>query len=215
MTVEEYNKLTARIVSEETEQIHLMVWCRYMESKFPELETIYHIPNEGKRSHIAGSKQKSMGLKSGMPDLCLPVPRGEYSSLYIEMKKIGGKPTAEQLDRLELLEQYGNAVAICEGAEQAEKVLTAYCSRDSDTLNTLLLKSARDDFAKLRTPKRKKRKEIVFPIKSIILLAILQLTVMFVEISGTGTITGRSMIAPLICLITAAYTEMRVNLSDE
>lgn len=120
MTPEEYNKIAARAVSEETEQIHLMVWCRYMESKFPELETIYHIVNEGKRTAVTGGKLKEMGLRKGMPDVHLPVSKCAFSSLYIEMKKIGGKPTAEQVDRLEMLERYGNAVAICEGAEAAE-----------------------------------------------------------------------------------------------
>lgn len=210
MTPEEYNKIAARAVSEETEQIHLMVWCRYMENQFPELETIYHIVNEGKRTAITGGKLKEMGLRKGMPDVHLPVSRCAFSSLYIEMKKIGGKPTAEQVDRLEILERYGNAVAICEGAEAAEKVLTAYCSNDYDTLNRLTLSSDRGDFEKLRTPKRSVKKKLsVSPVW--LILAVLQLTVMFAEILSFGTITGRSMMIPLATAITAFYTEMRLN----
>lgn len=210
MTPEEYNKIAARAVSEETEQIHLMIWCRFMQTKFPELETIYHIVNEGKRTISTGGKLKEMGLRKGMPDLHLPVSRCAYPSLYIEMKKIGGKPTAEQIDCLELLERYGNAVAICEGAEQAEKVLTAYCSNDIDTLKRLTLSSERGDFAKLRTPKRDvKKKRSVSPIW--LILAILQLTVTFTEILAFGTITGRSMMIPFAVAITAFYTEMRLN----
>ena len=210
MTPEEYNKIAARAVSEETEQIHLMIWCRFMQTKFPELETIYHIVNEGKRTISTGDKLKEMGLRKGMPDLHLPVSRCACPSLYIEMKKIGGKPTAEQIDCLELLERYGNAVAICEGAEQAEKVLTAYCSNDIDTLKRLTLSSERGDFEKLRTPKRGAKKKLsVSPVW--LILAVLQLTVMFAEILAFGTITGRSMMIPLAVAITAFYTEMRLN----
>ncbi|MGN1105911.1 MAG: VRR-NUC domain-containing protein [Huintestinicola sp.] len=210
MTPEEYNKIAARAVSEETEQIHLMIWCRFMQTKFPELETIYHIVNEGKRTTVTGGKLKEMGLRKGMPDLHLPVSRCTCPSLYIEMKKIGGKPTAEQIDCLELLERYGNAVAICEGAEQAEKVLTAYCSNDIDTLKHLTLSSERGDFEKFRTPKRgAKKKRSVSPVW--LILAVLQLTVMVAEILTFGTITGRSMMIPLAVVITALYTEMRLD----
>lgn len=211
MTPEEYNKIAARAVSEETEQIHLMVWCRYMESKFPELETIYHIVNEGKRTAVTGGKLKEMGLRKGMPDVHLPVSHCAFASLYIEMKKIGGKPTAEQIDRLEVLERWGNAVAICEGAEQAEKVLTAYCSNDYKTLDGLILKSDRGDFARLRVPKRKatQKKRKISPMYMV--LAVLQLTVMTAELLSFGTITGRSMMIPLAVLLTAAYTEIRLN----
>ena len=209
MTPEEYKKIAARAVSEETEQIHLMVWCRYMESKFPELETIYHIVNEGKRTAVTGGKLKEMGLRKGMPDVHLPVSRCAFSSLYIEMKKVGGKPTAEQVDRLEMLERYGNAVAICEGAEAAENVLTAYCSNDYDTLNKLILKSDRGDFGCLRAPKRKapqKKRLSPFAVS-----VILQLTVMLTEIILFGTITGRSLMIPLAVLLTAAFTEIRLK----
>ena len=213
MTPEEYNKIAARAVSEETEQIHLMVWCRFMESKFPELETIYHIVNEGKRTISMGSRLKEMGLRKGMPDLCLPVPKCTYCSLYIEMKRMGGKPTPEQINRLELLDRYGNAVAICEGAEQAQKVITAYCSNDFDELNKLTLHSDRGDFDKLRTPKRNtKKKHSISPVW--LIMAILQLTVMFFEVLTFGTITGRSMLIPLVMLLTAAYTEIRVNFRE-
>ena len=40
---------------------------------------------------------KTMGVKKGVPDLCLPVPRGTCHGLYIEMKALDGKPEADQL----------------------------------------------------------------------------------------------------------------------
>lgn len=208
MTPEEYKKIAARAVSEETEQIHLMIWCRYMETRFPELETIYHIPNEGKRSAMGGGKLKEMGLREGMPDLCLPISRCAFATLYIEMKKIGGKPTEKQIDKLEMLERYGNAVAICEGAEQAEKVIEAYCANDLEQLKKYILQKDFGDFEKLRGKLPKKKKK---GISNVMLAAILQLAVTAAEISAYGTITGRSLILPLALLITWFITGMRIG----
>jgi hypothetical protein len=52
----------------------------------PELALIYSIPNAGKRSRIHGGLMKATGLKSGVPDLCCPLPRGGYNGLYVELK---------------------------------------------------------------------------------------------------------------------------------
>ena len=34
-----------------------------------------------------GGRLRAEGLKSGVPDLCLPSAHGEYHGLYIEMKR--------------------------------------------------------------------------------------------------------------------------------
>lgn len=57
--------------SETTEQIALFNWAKRTESILPELALMYHVPNEGKRSN--GGILKAAGLKSGVPDICLPV----------------------------------------------------------------------------------------------------------------------------------------------
>ena len=54
MTLEQYKAATAP--SEDVEQMHLISWCRWAESKWPELAAIYHIPNEGKRSKAEGGR---------------------------------------------------------------------------------------------------------------------------------------------------------------
>ena len=62
-------------LSETEEQQYLFEWARLAACKWPELALLYHIPNEGKRTAITGARLKSMGLKSGVPDVCLPVAR--------------------------------------------------------------------------------------------------------------------------------------------
>ena len=51
--------------NEENEQIALFQWAEFAAVRYPELELMYHVPNEGKRSVRTGSRLKKAGLKSG------------------------------------------------------------------------------------------------------------------------------------------------------
>lgn len=120
-----YNK-----TSEESEQIALFRWAEFAMNQYPELELMYHIPNEGKRSKITGARLKAAGLKSGVPDICLPVTRGGYIGLYIEMKAGKNKPTDNQEKWLNALTREGNFTAVCYGWEQAKEVIEKYLSME-------------------------------------------------------------------------------------
>lgn len=87
---------------------------------------MYHIPNEGKRSMISGAVLKSMGLKRGVPDICLPVPRGGYGALYIEMKSENGVLSQDQKKFINSLRQAGNAVKVCRSWYDAMNVIVRY-----------------------------------------------------------------------------------------
>ena len=66
-------------------------------------------------------------MKSGVPDLCLPVPRGAYHGLYIEMKRLRGNTTTEdQDDWLEFLTRQGYLAVVCRGWEAASKIILGY-----------------------------------------------------------------------------------------
>lgn len=83
--------------TEEQEQIALMNWARMQENVYPELTMLFHIPNGGKRSKAEAARFKAAGVKSGVPDLFLPIPRGKYHGLFIEMKMKPNKTTQNQL----------------------------------------------------------------------------------------------------------------------
>ena len=54
-----------------------------------------------------------LGVKKGTPDLCLPIPRHGFGSLYIEMKKPkDGALSKDQMHRIRMLSEVGNAVAV-------------------------------------------------------------------------------------------------------
>lgn len=97
--------------------------------KWPELELLYHVPNEGKRSYKTAARLKAEGLKSGVPDICLPVPRGGYHGLYIELKRVkNSRVTQDQLDWIEALIAQGYVAAVCRGCDEAIELITRYLS---------------------------------------------------------------------------------------
>ncbi len=110
--------------SETTEQINLFNWAKRTESIVPELALLHHIPNEGKRNN--GSILKAAGLKSGVPDISLPVPMGPFHGLYIELKFGKNKTTKAQEDFMELLKQQNFKTAVCYGAEEARDEILDY-----------------------------------------------------------------------------------------
>ena len=106
--------------TELTEQQAVMEWAERSSGKYPCLDMLYHIPNEGKRTIVNGANLRKAGLKKGVPDLCLPVARGGYHHLYIEMKKDKRcKPTADQIKWVYALKAEGSYARVCYSFEEA------------------------------------------------------------------------------------------------
>ena len=111
---------------ESQEQQALFTWAEYAKGLHPELGMLYHIPNGGKRDKLEAARLKLEGVKAGVPDLCLPVARGGYHGLYIELKAGKNKATPLQRRWITALEQEGYAAAVCTGWEQAAATLIDY-----------------------------------------------------------------------------------------
>ena len=84
--------------SEDTEQMSVMDWARWNQNAHPELELLHHCPNGGSRNKAEAVKLKQMGVKAGIPDLCLPVPMGMYNGLYIENCASHSRYFSDELD---------------------------------------------------------------------------------------------------------------------
>jgi len=78
-----------------------------LEPRYPEVALLYAIPNGGHRHISVAAKLKAEGVKRGVPDLCLPVARGGYFGLYLEMKAEGGRVRPEQTGWLIALHEQG------------------------------------------------------------------------------------------------------------
>ena len=112
--------------SEYDECAAFMEWCDLHWRKYPGLHLLYHIPNGEWRDYQTGVKLKKMGVKRSIPDYHLPVSRHSYHSLYIEMKRIGEKPTRDQNARHEQLRAEGHWVEVAEGWEAAVATVQWY-----------------------------------------------------------------------------------------
>lgn len=123
---------------ETAEQAAVFEWAEWQVGKFPELKLMYHVPNEGKRSAVTGARLRREGMKKGVSDICLPVPRGEFHGLYIELKAKGGKPTKEQIAFLDGITEQGYFGCICYGAETAEKTILSYLKLPKYDLKKLI-----------------------------------------------------------------------------
>ena len=109
--------------SEDAEQEAVVEYCDLLHIP------IVHIPNEGKRSLSYAARMKRMGLRSGFPDLLVPLARGGYHGLFIEMKYGKNKTTKEQKEWLERLSAEGYACAVCYNAAEAIKTIENYNRR--------------------------------------------------------------------------------------
>lgn len=125
------------IPTESEEQQALFQWAKYKEGQYPEIKLMHHIPNEGKRTISAGAKLKREGLVSGVPDICLSVPKGKYHSLYIELKRVKySKVSKEQEEYIKMLNMYDNFAIICYGWEEAAKVIEWYLKGATGQIHT-------------------------------------------------------------------------------
>lgn len=111
---------------EDTEQMGVIDWANWNIGRFPELRLLFHVPNGGKRNASEAARFKAMGVKAGVPDLCLPVPRDGFAGLYIEMKYGKNRTTDAQNSWITDLRQQGYKVVICYGGESAVKELESY-----------------------------------------------------------------------------------------
>ena len=121
--------MAERFSPESSEQVSLFEWCEYSLGKYPQLSLLFHVPNGGFRSAATAGRMKAEGVKAGVPDLCLPVARGGYHGLFIEMKAGKNKPTELQKKWLTDLQEQGYLAAVCYGWEEAARLLTDYLEK--------------------------------------------------------------------------------------
>lgn len=111
-------------MSEHQEQVAVVEW---FDLQYPDLRgRLFAVPNGGHRHPAVGAKLKAEGVRSGVPDLWLPVPRHGFSGLVIELKAGRGRVTPEQDDWLNFLAGHGFAALLCRGSEAAIRTIRDY-----------------------------------------------------------------------------------------
>ncbi len=113
--------------TENAEQAALFQWAELASGAHPELRLLHAIPNGGLRDARTAVTLKRTGVKSGVPDICLPVPKGGHGALYIELKRQkGGVLSANQKVWLDRLNQAGNRAVVCKGWDEAREAIEQY-----------------------------------------------------------------------------------------
>jgi len=124
---------------EADEQRNLFAWAQMMTRKHPELELLNASMNgawipgaktkaeRGRKFGIIKMLKKMGCLRSGYPDVFLPVAREDYHGLYIELKRrSGGKVSADQQWWADKLKDQSYCVAVARGAEEAKRIILTY-----------------------------------------------------------------------------------------
>lgn len=115
-----------RLDDEGGHQEALFWWAEYQIGRMPELEYLHHVPNGGKRDKATAAALKRQGVKAGVPDIHLPVARGGYHGLYIELKAGKNTTTKKQEQWLSFLGQQGYYTAVCYGWQIAAELIEKY-----------------------------------------------------------------------------------------
>ena len=127
-----YTPLTVPL--EDAEQRIIFQWAAMETAARPELGLLYAIPNGGTRAIKTAIALKAQGVKSGVPDMCLPVARGGYHGLYIELKRQkGGTVSETQKSWITALNTQGYKAIICHGAEEAIGTIKEYLWEHTST----------------------------------------------------------------------------------
>lgn len=128
---EQWTPVAARaqmpVPTESAEQQALMQWVGMNSGRLPGVELLFHIPNGGSRGKAEAGRFKAEGVRSGVPDLFLPVPRGKFHGLFIEMKRRrGGRLSVVQKMWINSLIAQGYQAVVCYGWEHAAAQIEVY-----------------------------------------------------------------------------------------
>lgn len=111
---------------EAAEQENVIKWARDNEKTYPFLWMLHSSLNGVRLSKMQAGKAKASGMLSGVPDLFLPVPRGCFFGLYIEMKSATGRIMPSQSRYLKTVSDFGYSAVVCYSANEAIKTIENY-----------------------------------------------------------------------------------------
>ena len=120
--------------TEHDEQVKVFTWARAFQEREPLLQLLFAVPNGGARHPAVAAKLKAEGVRAGVPDVLLPVARGDgehsYIGLAIEMKVGRNRPTPEQRWWLERLAEQGWRCVVCYSAAEAIAEVERYLAEE-------------------------------------------------------------------------------------
>lgn len=114
-------------------QSALFSWARLAANVYPGLDLLSCSLNGVKLTAAQAGKAKAAGMLKGEFDIKLPVARGGYHGLIIEMKVGHNQPTPEQIWYGKRMVEEGWKALVCWDWEAAKEEIISYLSSGSKT----------------------------------------------------------------------------------
>lgn len=115
------------------EQARLMLWLKGEANRGtavgPAHANTYAVPNGGSRHGLEAAKMKQQGVRSGVSDLVVALPRGGYHGLYLELKATPPRDAElaeSQREWLAKMQACGYCAKLARGIEEAQAVIREY-----------------------------------------------------------------------------------------
>lgn len=116
-------------ISEESIQKSVIEWINFQ----PKLRNfVIHIPNEGKRSSRYGKSLKDMGMRPGVSDLFIAMPRHGYYGAWIELKSKNGVLKAAQKNFMIDMMSKNYFATTCHSIDTAITMIKWYCFNENN-----------------------------------------------------------------------------------
>ena len=111
---------------EAIEQAKVIAWAKRHEHIYPYLWLLHCSLNGVKMTKAQAVRAIAQGMKKGVADLFLPVKKGVYSGLYIEMKSEKGRTSIDQSKFLTAVSENDYLAHICYSAVEAIDKIKGY-----------------------------------------------------------------------------------------
>lgn len=105
-------------MSEESIQKSIIEWISIHPDIKKYSKYIIHIPNEGKRTPRYGKKLKDMGMRPGVSDLFIAIPRKGFNGAWVELKSKSGTLSKSQFEFLKDMEMQNYCTNSCNSFEE-------------------------------------------------------------------------------------------------
>lgn len=117
---------------EHAEQVALFRWWSlYARTRGLQECLLFAIPNGGRRDAVTGARLKAEGVRAGVPDMFLAIPRKNAPGLFLELKRQkGGHVSGNQKKMLQELSEAGYSVRVCRGWNEAKTTIEQYVGED-------------------------------------------------------------------------------------
>lgn len=111
---------------EQMEQAKVIAWARANENNYSYLWLLHCSLNGVKMTKAQAGRAVAQGMKKGVADLFLPVKKGIFSGLYIEMKSEKGRISIEQSKFLKAVSDNDYSAFVCYSAVDAIAKIKAH-----------------------------------------------------------------------------------------